>query len=192
MDSPTKKLRFATYSGQLIDIVNLKTEHIHLVDIAHHLSKVQRFNGATESDIYYSVGEHSINLANYFIKTTPSNTHLIRMALLHDASESYMSDVVSPVKNNLSDYQYIEQKVQALIYRKYMQTHMISRYENELKIADKRILIDEAEILIPHHLYIYQGETGLTKLGCHIEYNNHPGTVKNIFLSLCKKYSIFD
>ncbi len=180
--------RYAMHSGQLIDIENFSPEMVHIEDIAHHLAKIQRFNGACPIDKTYSVGEHCINLANYF-KDWSYNR---KAALLHDASEAYLSDIVSPVKRQLKDYRALEEKVQNIIYHKYLGMNYLwgAGTFKEIGLADKRILIDEAERLMPDKLYIYKEETGLTGLGCNIEYNNHASTVKACYLKLCREYGL--
>jgi len=176
---------FATASGRLIDIMNLKPQDILLGDLAHHLAKVQRFGGAAPINYTYSVGEHSMNLCRYFISLKDESA--ARCALLHDASEAYLSDIVSPVKKNLLDYLYLEQDVQNSIYDKYQvkDVSLVAR-------VDKQIVLDEVLALMPERYDIYKQEIQLEKVGCHIFYNNHPSTVKCCFLQLCKLLDISD
>ncbi len=184
---------FAMTSGRLIDINNFNANDIDIEDIAHHLSKIQRFNGATPSNVSYTVGEHSINLANYFLaKFHPfCRDHLAAVALIHDASEAYMGDLISPVKEVLPDYILKENAIQLLIKTKYLPSNVNSTIKNiDVKKEDKRILIDEVETLMPDKLDLYKKESGLEKLGCHIMYNNHPSTIKVVFLNLCKQLGI--
>lgn len=190
--------RYAMHSGTLIDITDFKLEDIKLDDIAHHLAKIQRYNGATDIDITYSVGEHCINLANYFLNKGMKAE--ARIALIHDASEAYLSDIVSPVKQQLAAYQKLEDEVQGEIYVKLLGyesavailKNVLGRSSNVNK-ADKRILIDEVESMMDDEkLEIYIRETGLTKLGCHIEYDNPSSTVKKCFLTMCKTLDIHD
>jgi len=181
--------RFAMASGRLIDISNFKEEDICLEDIAHHLAKIQRFNGSLPINATYSVAEHCINLYAYLEKSNYAPFMMVN-ALLHDASEAYLSDVVSPVKSLLPDYVKLEQSIQAKIYKKYLKFDMI--YDEWLSIYDKSILIDEVETIMPYRLDLFKRETGLEKLGCHIEYNNDPRTVKAVFLSICRKLKISD
>src|SRR3990167_2313195 len=181
--------RYALASGQLVDIENFDDSMVNLNDIAHHLAKIQRFNGACPIDVTYSVGEHCINLSRYFKDYTLKR----KIALLHDASEAYLSDVVSPVKRHLIQYQELEEHVQDIIYKKYLGRGSIPKvYHTDIKEADKRILIDEAKSLMPDKLYIYRDETGLQELGCPIECNNHASTVRQCYLTLCKEYGLTD
>lgn len=182
--------KFAMHSGRLIDINNFTQNDVSIEDIAHHLSKIQRFNGATDADVSYTVGEHCINLCMYAINHKNMNDDAARMLLLHDASEAYVSDLVSPVKNQLADYQKLENKVQRVIFNKFLNIDEMIDKSGGLKQLDKRILIDEVEHTQPNRLKIYEDETGLEKLGCHIEFNNHSSTTKQCFLTLAKNLGI--
>lgn len=90
-----KALAF-TASGAEIDLLNPNPSDISIEDIAHHLAQQPRFAGATR--IFYSVGQHSLMVA----RSCPENEKL--WGLLHDASEAYLSDLISPIKHHLRDY----------------------------------------------------------------------------------------
>lgn len=181
--------KYALASGHLIDIENLTSEDISLDDIAHHLSKICRFNGATPLDVNYSVGEHCINLSKYLLDKKYIN--LAKAALLHDASEAFLSDIVSPIKHCLPDYKKLELNVQSVIFKKYL---MFDPYIccKELFKLDKQILIDEVKATMPNKVKLYKEETGLEGLGCYIQYNGHPKEVKYNYLQLCKYLSLED
>jgi 5'-deoxynucleotidase YfbR-like HD superfamily hydrolase len=85
---------------QGIDLANIGAGDIDPWDIAHALSKVQRFGGHAPG--HYSVAEHSIRVA----RMVPDRYKL--EALLHDATEAYLGDVVTPLKQHLPDYKRIE------------------------------------------------------------------------------------
>jgi len=177
--------KYMMASGQLIDIENFSEDMVHIEDIAHHLAKIQRFNGATPLDKSYTVGEHSVNLANYF----RFYRQLRKVALLHDASEAYLSDLVSPVKKHLSDYQELEEKVQQVIYRKFGIT-VSDHGREDVDLADKRLIMDEAAAIMPDRLHIFEKELGLEPLEVKVEFNNHPGTVKMVYLNLFAQYGL--
>ncbi len=184
---------FATASGRLVDVNNFKAEDVCLDDIAHHLAKLQRFNGAPPIDVSYTVGEHCINLYQFIIQipdiVKERNTEIAKLAMLHDASEAYLNDIVSPVKCHLEDYCYLESLIQTTIYKKYLGYSPIEKYINYF---DKRVVMDEIEHINPNQLEIYKAKNNNEKLGCHIEYNNHPAAVKKVFLQICKDLGISD
>jgi hypothetical protein len=182
-------------SGNLVDINNFTENDVILEDIAHHLSKLQRFNGATPLDTSYTVGEHCISLSKWFyireLIEGPSDFLLSKVALLHDASEAYLSDIVSPVKRCLVDYKKIEERVQSVIFSRFGITKdMLDIVESCIGSADKRILIDEVEALMPSKLDMYIKETNLSSLGCRVYSNHHPSTTKQCFLMLAEKLEI--
>ena len=98
-----------TWSRQMIDILDPDPSKICIEDIAHSLSQLCRFNGHT--DKHYSVAQHCVLMSE--LKMIPDNLRMA--ALLHDASEAYLGDVVRPVKILLPYYQEIEEKFQAII-----------------------------------------------------------------------------
>ncbi|CUV65201.1 conserved hypothetical protein [Sulfurovum sp. enrichment culture clone C5] len=84
---------------------------IDIRDIAHALSNICRFGGHIER--FYSVAEHSVLVS----KLVPKEHALA--GLLHDATEAYMGDVVSPLKYLLDDYKYYENKLSTAIEKKF-------------------------------------------------------------------------
>lgn len=96
-------------------------EDIKIEDIAHALSLMTRANGHFRH--FYSVAEHSVNC----YKETKIRGYSKRVqlgCLLHDVSESYISDLTRPVKKNLSQYFVIEEKLQRVIYEKFGLTNL--------------------------------------------------------------------
>ncbi len=73
---------------------------IHLFDIAHHLSRIARFNGATRNPGFpYSVAQHSMLVEALMPVTSSVPARLF--ALLHDAHEAYLGDLTSPVQRTI-------------------------------------------------------------------------------------------
>lgn len=190
--------KFITYTGREIDIENFTEDDVCLEDIAHHLSNIQRFNGGLPTGISYSVGEHCINLYNCANKTNwvrPSMMgfaeDLLAFTLFHDASEAYISDIVSPVKAALPDYKnlekYITEKIRIKLGICDGSFYRLTVIKANVEKMDKRIFLDEVETIIPERYEQYKKHTNVEKLGCHIMYNNHPSTVERCFLTLAKR-----
>lgn len=184
--------KFAMASGRLIDVSNFTEDDVCLDDIAHHLAKIQRFNGGSPLDKSYTVGEHCINLVQHAMRVGGFSTLALRMLLLHDASEAYLSDIVSPVKPHIPNYLEIENKLQLTINRKFLGINKQISDSARLHELDKSIVIDEVEHIKPEFLGLYARENGRAKLGCHIHYNNHPATTKTCFLTLAKYLGIYE
>lgn len=96
-----------TYSGKEFHILEPSYDEICIEDIAHALSLTCRFGGHAKR--FYSVAEHSVYVS---ILCQDKN----KMAgLLHDASEAYIGDVVSPLKSVLPQYKDIERDIMMFI-----------------------------------------------------------------------------
>ena len=97
-----------TYTGNHFDPINPDPELINIVDIAHALPMICRGNGQVST--FWSVGEHCILCAKEAAARGYSN-RVIEGALLHDASECYMSDVPRPLKQFMTVYKEQEEKL---------------------------------------------------------------------------------
>ena len=91
-----------TYTGNHFKPTNPDPELIRIEDIAHALSLICRGNGHVKT--FWSVGEHCICCAKEAAARGLSD-RMVLACLLHDASECYMSDVPSPFKKELPEYQ---------------------------------------------------------------------------------------
>lgn len=90
-----------TYTGKRFDFDGLiahEPQPICLEDIAHALSNIGRFGGHTRW--FYSVAEHSWLVAAILCDATdePWHSEHVRAALLHDAAEAYVGDLMRPLK----------------------------------------------------------------------------------------------
>lgn len=85
-----------TRSGGKFDLANPTADMVAPSDIAHSLSMQCRFNGHTRS--YYSVAQHCYLVADL----VPAEHQLA--ALLHDATEAYVGDMVRPLKEGMRDF----------------------------------------------------------------------------------------
>lgn len=191
--------KYAMASGRVIDLDDFTPDSFTLDDIAHHLSKIQRYNGALPIDVTYSVAEHSINLYNHFLSEVDldlksilaltCNIDVLQIFLLHDASESMLTDIPSYLKHYLPDYKEVEKKVQRTIYKKYLG---VSKDDSWITSYDKGIVIDEARAIMPDRAHIYELYNKYPALGCEIKYNGKPSEVKAEFLRLCEEVGIHD
>lgn len=91
-------------SGRRLDLLDPTPVDIEIEDIAHGLAFVARWNGQTLGDWPYSVAEHSLLVEQIFGATAPDPSPRWRLAaLLHDAPEYVIGDMISPVKAVLGD-----------------------------------------------------------------------------------------
>lgn len=114
-----------------------RPEEIHIEDIAHSLSMLNRFNGHASRP--YSVAEHSVRVA----RLVPPDQRLA--ALLHDASEAYLADVPRPVKPYLPEYKEAEHAVEKAIAERFGLDYP---WHPEIKRADNIMLATEARELM--------------------------------------------
>ncbi|MCL2424728.1 MAG: phosphohydrolase [Oscillospiraceae bacterium] len=110
-----------TYRGEKFTPHNPNIHQIHIEDIAHSLSLMCRANG--HIDYFYSIAQHSINCA-IEAKYRGYSARIQLACLIHDANESYISDITRPVKQFLPDYKEIEQRLQSLIYKRFMNSEL--------------------------------------------------------------------
>jgi uncharacterized protein len=87
-------------SGRRLDLLDPTPLDIEIEDIAHGLAFVARWNGQTIGDWPYSVAEHSLLVEQIFARTNPGQPVRWQLAaLLHDAPEYVIGDMISPVKS---------------------------------------------------------------------------------------------
>ncbi|MCI2400023.1 HD family hydrolase [Aliiroseovarius subalbicans] len=87
-------------SGRRLDLLDPTPMDIEIEDIAHGLAFVARWNGQTFGDFPYSVAEHSLLVEQLFTRMNPKVPVKWRLAaLLHDAPEYVIGDMISPVKS---------------------------------------------------------------------------------------------
>lgn len=101
----------------ILNPTNPDPELIRIEDIAHALSMLCRGNGHVKT--FWSVGQHCICCAREAAARGLSN-RMVLACLLHDASECYMSDVPTPFKNELPEYQEQEEHLLGIIYEKFL------------------------------------------------------------------------
>ncbi|MBM2575839.1 HD family hydrolase [Jannaschia sp. Os4] len=85
-------------SGRRLDLLDPTPLDIEIEDIAHGLAFVARWNGQTRGDWPYSVAEHSLLVDDILCRLGPATAPERLAALLHDAPEYVIGDMISPVK----------------------------------------------------------------------------------------------
>jgi 5'-deoxynucleotidase YfbR-like HD superfamily hydrolase len=101
-------------SGRRLDLLDPSPLDVEIEDIAHGLSRVARWNGQTAGDWAYSVAEHSLLVEDILGRTAPASPAERLTALLHDAPEYVIGDMISPFKAALGlDYRAFEDRLAA-------------------------------------------------------------------------------
>ncbi len=125
-------MKMLTYTGKELDLQNPVENQICIEDISHALSNICRFSGNCEK--FYSVAQHSC----YVAELVPNEYKL--SALLHDATETYISDIPTPVKKLFPSISKLENNISDIIALKFRAPFMLS---DRVKLADKSILAYE-------------------------------------------------
>ncbi|SFQ04704.1 hypothetical protein SAMN05421853_101422 [Roseivivax halotolerans] len=105
-------------SGRRLDLLDPTPVDIEIEDIAHGLAFVARWNGQTRGDWPYSVAEHSLLVETLFSRLCPRASAADRLtALLHDAPEYVIGDMISPVKAAVGpEYGKLDDRLSAAIH----------------------------------------------------------------------------
>lgn len=136
-----------TFTGKKFYFLDPTPDMVDIEDIAHSLSNQCRFAGHVSK--FYSVAEHSINVCNLVQRATRDD-RLSLAALLHDASEAYLIDIPSPIKQHLPGYKDIELRVMRCVADKFGCTWPPAGPEgNIIHEADQVQLKTEAKWLLP-------------------------------------------
>jgi len=105
-------------SGRRLDLLHPAPLDIEIEDIAHGLARVARWNGQTTGDHAYSVAEHSLLVELILRRLKPKAGPVERLAaLLHDAPEYVIGDMISPFKAAIGlDYKDFEHRLAAAVH----------------------------------------------------------------------------
>ncbi|WP_171175137.1 HD domain-containing protein [Ruegeria sp. HKCCD8929] len=127
-------------SGRRLDLLDPTPVDIEIEDIAHGLAFVARWNGQTEGDFAYSVAEHSLLVEELFGRIAPKAPVKWRLAaLLHDAPEYVIGDMISPVKSAVGpDYGELDDRLAAAIHIRFgLPATIPATIKKQIKRADK-------------------------------------------------------
>lgn len=127
-----------TFTGRQFFPLDPQPEDIDARDIAHALSLICRYGGHTVA--FYSVAEHCLLMSR-----AVAPEHAL-WALLHDAAEAYVGDMVRPLKHHMPEYRAIEDNVLSTIAQQFGMG-FTADFPDAVKEADNRILLDERSAL---------------------------------------------
>jgi len=127
-------------SGRRLDLLDPTPMDIEVEDIAHGLAFVARWNGQTIGDYAYSVAEHSLLVTDIFVAMNPNAPVKWQLAaLLHDAPEYVIGDMISPVKNAVGPgYEVLDDRLMAAIHIRFgLPAQIPVAVKKQIKKADK-------------------------------------------------------
>jgi len=126
-----------TFTGHKFHYLKPQDNEICIEDIAHALALTCRFGGHCKE--FYSVAEHSVRVANIV-----EEQYKLK-ALLHDAHEAYLHDVVRPIKHDMPQYKIFADRIQGVINIKFLCS---KNGDTEIKLADDTMLATEANVVM--------------------------------------------
>jgi len=127
-------------SGRRLDLLDPSPLDIEIDDIAHGLARVARWNGQTSGAHIFSVAQHTLLVEAVMRAQTPRlDTRLRLAALLHDAPEYVIGDMISPFKAVLGgDYKAVEKRLLSAIHIRFgLPAQLAVEVERQIKDADR-------------------------------------------------------
>ena len=126
-------------SGRRLDLLDPSAVDIEIEDIAHGLAFVARWNGQTRGDWPYSVAEHSLLVEEIYTRQGGVDARWQLAALLHDAPEYVIGDMISPVKSAVGPgYGELDARLTAAVHFRFgLPAALPVRVKKAIKLADK-------------------------------------------------------
>ncbi|WP_069298522.1 HD domain-containing protein [Neptunicoccus sediminis] len=127
-------------SGRRLDLLDPSPLDIEIEDIAHGLAFVARWNGQTRGDYPYSVAEHSVFVLELYRRLYPKAGRDWQLAaLLHDAPEYVIGDMISPVKDAVGpEYAALDKRLMAAIHIRFgLPAELPPTIKKQIKRADR-------------------------------------------------------
>jgi 5'-deoxynucleotidase YfbR-like HD superfamily hydrolase len=134
-------------SGRRLDLLDPSPLDVEMEDIAHGLARVARWNGQTEGAHIYSVAQHCLLVEALARARVPRLDRTRRLAaLLHDAPEYVIGDMISPFKAVIGDnYKAVERRLLTAIHLRFgLPPKSPPEVENLIKAADRAAAYLEA------------------------------------------------
>lgn len=136
-----------TYTGIQFDPLHPDPEKIRVEDIAHALSLLCRGNGHVRT--FYSVGQHCLAAAKEAAAREDSR-RVILAALLHDATECYLSDVPHPYKVNMPRYRELENTLLQAVLDRFLGGPLTREEAAEVEQIDRALMFSDLHHLMDH------------------------------------------
>lgn len=133
-------------SGRRLDLLNPSPLDVELSDIAHGLARVARWNGQTSGDHAFSVAQHSLIVETIFRQQNRCGPEECLLALLHDAPEYVIGDMISPFKAVVGGgYKTVEKRLEAAVQLRFgLPAETPRSLKDKIKKADRIAAFFEA------------------------------------------------
>ncbi|ABD05824.1 metal dependent phosphohydrolase [Rhodopseudomonas palustris HaA2] len=134
-------------SGRRLDLLDPSPLDVEIADIAHGLARVARWNGQTSGAHIFSVAQHTLLVEAVMREKSPRVDARLRLAaLLHDAPEYVIGDMISPFKAVIGEsYKAVERRLLAAIHIRFgLPAALDEAIERQIKAADRGAAFLEA------------------------------------------------
>jgi uncharacterized protein len=138
--NPASRVWQRMLSGRRLNLIEPSPLDIEIVDIAHGLARVARWNGQTSGPHIFSVAQHTLLVEAVMREQMPRIDVTYRLAaLLHDAPEYVIGDMISPFKAVLGeDYKSVEKRLLSAIHIRFgLPAVLADTITHAIKAADK-------------------------------------------------------
>lgn len=138
--SPEPRAWQRMLSGRHLDILNPSPMDIEIEDIAYGLARVSRWNGQTTGKHLFSVAQHSVLVERLLRHNAPKLEQKWQLAaLLHDAPEYVIGDIITPFKYALGGiYREIEDRLEKAVHIRFGLPAILPEHvERSIKRADR-------------------------------------------------------
>ncbi|MCG6205506.1 HD family hydrolase [Rhodopseudomonas sp. HC1] len=137
-------------SGRRLDLLDPSPLDVEVADIAHGLARVARWNGQTSGTHIFSVAQHTLLVEAVMREKNPRVDGRLRLAaLLHDAPEYVIGDMISPFKAVIgASYKSVEKRLLGAIHVRFgLPAELDEKLERQIKAADRGAAYLEATCL---------------------------------------------
>lgn len=177
-------------SGRRLDLLDPSPLDVEIEDIAHGLSRVARWNGQTEGRWPFSVAEHCVLVERLVHRLNPGLDLKWRLAaLLHDAPEYVVGDMITPFKAVIGgDYKSVEKRLEAAVHLRFgLPAVLPARLTQLIKRADRIAAFLEATQLAGFSQAEAHGIFGRPRIGLDIVLEpQSPNEAKKSYLARFK------
>ena len=137
-------------SGRRLDLLDPSPLDVEIADIAHGLARVARWNGQTNGTHIFSVAQHTLLVEAVMREQNPRVDQAVKLAaLLHDAPEYVVGDMISPFKAVIGEsYKSVEKRLLAAIHIRFgLPAILPDETTRQIKAADMGAAFLEATLL---------------------------------------------
>ncbi len=135
-----------TFTGKKFDPMYMKEQDVSLMDIAHALSLICRGGGHIKH--FYSVAQHCINCCNE-AEARGLSDRICLSCLLYHATDTYLSELIRPIKSLLQQYHEIEEYIRDIIFEKFGLLDFTDEENKYRKQVDLEVTANSDSLLMP-------------------------------------------